>query len=119
MKGILLAAALAARAAAATDADPSAGQKLFAACVVCHDPAQGSKQGPGLGGVVGRKAAAVPGFRYSGAMRRSGLIWNAENLDAFLANPQGKVPGNVMPYAGMPDATQRAQLIAYLATLKE
>jgi len=98
-------------------ADLSRGQKLFAACAVCHDPASPAKLGPILRGIAGRRAGTVPGFRYSRAMRRSGITWSAPTLDAYLADPQGTVPGNAMPYPGMADAKQRADLIAYLLTL--
>jgi cytochrome c len=118
MKWVFLAAALAVQAIAAAPSDQTAGQTLFAACAVCHDTGHANKQGPGLGGIMGRKAATAAGFRYSGAMRRSGITWTPETLDAYLANPQGNIPGNVMPFAGLPDAAQRTALIAYLATLK-
>jgi cytochrome c len=117
--GLLLAYAGAGTASAAPASAPEieAGRKLFAACAACHDPSRANKQGPGLAGIAGRTAGTFPGFRYSGAMRRSHLVWTPENLDAYLANPQGKIPGNTMPYAGLPDAAQRAALIAYLKTL--
>jgi len=98
--------------------DAAQGEKLFAACAVCHDLGQTNKQGPGLGGIVGRKSAAAPGFRYSGAMKRARLVWTSTQLNAYLADPQALIPGNAMPYPGMPDARQRTDLIAYLATLR-
>jgi cytochrome c len=70
--------------------------------------------GPSLFGVVDRKAGALDDFRYSPAMKRSGITWTAKTLDEFLADPQKLVPANRMPYAGMPDARERADLIAYL-----
>jgi cytochrome c len=114
--GVLTLFLVAARFADAQHA--ATGQKLFAACAVCHDPGQASKQGPGLGGIVGRKSAAMPGFRYSGAMKRARLVWTDAKLDAYLSDPQGLIPGNAMPFPGLPDAGQRADLIAYLATLR-
>ena len=53
-------------------------------------------------------------YRYSRALRGSGIRWTAEALDTFIADPQASVPANRMPYAGMPDAADRADLIAYL-----
>jgi cytochrome c len=61
-----------------------------------------------------RKAGELPDFRYSPALKRSGIVWTPETLDAFLTNPQALVPGNRMPYAGMADTGNRADLIAYL-----
>ena len=116
---LFLLASLTCAALAAADAPPGNenGKKLFAACAVCHDTGKTNKQGPGLAGIVGRRAGTAPGFRYSGAIRRSGLVWTPENLDAYLANPQQKVPGNIMPYAGVADARGRSDLIAYLQSL--
>ena len=75
--------------------------------------------GPTLKGIVGRSSASVPGFAYSSAMKRAhGAMDARRNSTNTSPNPQGAVPGNAMPYAGMPDAAQRAALIAYLATLK-
>jgi cytochrome c len=56
----------------------------------------------------------VPGFPYSDAMRASGIVWNRQTLDAFLADPLGTVPGTFMTYAGIQDPQERAQLIAFL-----
>ena len=61
-----------------------------------------------------RKAGEGADFRYSPAMRRSGIAWTPQTLDTFLADPQAAVPANRMPYAGMPGAADRADLIAYL-----
>ena len=61
-----------------------------------------------------RKAGEREDFRYSPAMRRSGITWTPQSLDTFVADPQAAVPANRMPYGGMPDAGDRADLIAYL-----
>ncbi len=74
--------------------------------------------GPKHCGVVGRNAASLPDFDYSPAMRESGLTWTPETLDRFLLNPAKTVPGNFMPFGGISDAQDRADLIAYLATLR-
>jgi len=94
------------------------GKQAFTQCAACHSTDGSAGVGPTLKGVVGRQSASVPGFPYSGAMKRSHLVWTADELDKYLANPQGTVPGNAMPYAGMSDAAQRSALIAYLETLK-
>ena len=70
--------------------------------------------GPSLHGVFGRKAGDAADFRYSPAIKRSGITWTAQTLDGFIADPQQVVPANRMPYAGMTDAAERADLIAYL-----
>ena len=62
----------------------------------------------------GARPAQLADFRYSPALKRSGITWTPQTLDAFLADPQKVVPANRMPYAGMPDARDRADLIAYL-----
>jgi len=70
--------------------------------------------GPTLYGILGRKAGEMADYRYSRALRDSGITWTAETLDTFIAEPQASVPANRMPYAGMPDAADRADLISYL-----
>ena len=74
--------------------------------------------GPSLQGIVGRKSGVFPGFRYSPALKNAGIAWDDKNLDAFLSDSQKLVPGNVMPFSGVADAKQRADLIAYLKTVK-
>jgi cytochrome c len=99
-------------------ADVQRGEKLFVECKACHvldarqDP---NSLGPSLAGIMGRQAAALDDFRYSPAMRRSKLAWNRQTLDAFLADPQGVIPGNRMPYSGLADPKERADLIAFLS----
>ncbi|MFO0523494.1 MAG: c-type cytochrome [bacterium] len=97
--------------------DARRGEKLFVECKACHS--LGASQdanalGPSLAGIIGRTAGVSDDFRYSPAMRRSKLAWNRQTLDAFLADPQGVVPGNRMPYSGLADPKERADLIAYL-----
>ena len=96
--------------------DAKRGQKLFDECAACHSPERGAKEtvGPALHGVIGRKAGEGTEFRYSPAMKRSGITWSADTLNNFIADPQKIVPGNRMPYSGLPEAKDRADLIAYL-----
>lgn len=96
------------------------GHKLFKECAICHSVKKGdaNRVGPNLFGVVGRKAAGVDGFAYSKAMQDSGIIWDDETLSAYLENPQAFLRGNRMAYAGQSDPEKRADLIAYLKTLK-
>jgi cytochrome c len=101
--------------AAHADGDAARGEARFQDCAACHRLDAGVNNiGPSLHGVFARKAAELPDFRYSPALKRSGIVWTPETLDAFLTNPQALVPGNRMPYAGMADAGNRADLIAYL-----
>ena len=105
---------------AAKGGDAKRGETLYAACAACHtlDPGQ-NQLGPHLKGIVGRKAAAVDDYTYSGPMKRAEVTWTAETLDAFLTDPQAVVAGTKMPFAGMPDAKDRADLIAYLASTSQ
>lgn len=109
-----LGAALALAAAAGQAApDPAHGEEVYARCLACHALAS-DRVGPRHCGVVGRRAGSVPGFDYSPAMKKSKLTWDGKTLDRFLANPMKVVPGTSMTYAGVPDAKDRADLIAYL-----
>ena len=104
-------------AAVAHAADVEHGKELFKACAACHNDQPGAL-GPSLNGVVGRKAAALDTFRYSGPMLRANLVWTPENLHDYIADPQAKVKGNRMPYGGLTNASDVDDLVAYLATLK-
>jgi cytochrome c len=102
--------------AARADGDAVRGEARFQDCAACHKLEAGANNvGPSLHGLFTRKAGELPDFRYSPALKRSGIVWTPETLDAFLTNPQAMVPGNRMPYAGMADAGSRADLIAYLS----
>ena len=108
-------ALIAATTAAHAQGDAALGEKRFEDCASCHTTVRGDNGvGPSLFGLFDRKAGALDEFRYSPAMKRSGITWTAKSLDEFLADPQKLVPANRMPYAGMPDAGERAALIAYL-----
>lgn len=98
-------------------ADAGAGEKVFSKCKACHKMDGSNGTGPHLDGVVDREKAHVDGFGYSDAlMAMSAESWTPENLDGFLANPKGYAPGTKMSFAGLPKATDRANLIAWLAT---
>lgn len=119
IQGLVAVAMINAGTALAQDA--KRGQKLFEECAACHSPERGATNtvGPSLYGVAGRKAGEGADFRYSPAMKRSGITWSADSINNFIADPQKAVPGNRMPYSGLPDAKDRADLIAYLqATMK-
>ncbi len=116
--GILTLATLCASGLAAAG-NPDKGRELFATCAACHTPGQGAvTPGPDLRGLIGRQAGTVPGFRYSRAMKNSKIVWSDATLDAYLENPQTYIPGNAMPFPGLPEPKERQELIAYLQTLK-
>ena len=96
--------------------DAAKGKKVFAKCKACHALARGkNKIGPSLYGVFGRKAGTAPGFkRYSPAIKKSGIVWNAETLDKYLTKPRDFIKGNRMPFAGLQKKADRDNLIAYL-----
>ena len=94
--------------------DPARGEKVYERCASCHSLTT-DRTGPHHCGLLGRKAGSVPGFEYSKAMKESKITWNERTLDRFLANPLKAVPGTSMGYAGIPDAGERRDLIAYLA----
>src|SRR5262249_39758075 len=110
MRGtILIVALVVAAGTARADGDASRGEKRCEEWPTCHTVERGvNNVGPSLSGVVGRKAGEIADFRYSPAMKKSGLTWTAQTLDMFIADPQKEVPGNRMPFAGMPDAGDRA-----------
>jgi cytochrome c len=112
---VAFAAALALAAGTAAGADVARGEQLYARCAACHALAY-DRVGPRHCGLLGRRAGAVPGFDYSEAMKRSGIVWTAKALDRFLADPVRAVPGTTMTYAGVEDAKERADLIAFLGT---
>jgi cytochrome c len=96
----------------------AAAPAAFAACGACHSVDGTAGMGPSLKGVYGRKAGSGEGFVYSAAMRKSGLTWDDKSFESFLADPQKTVPGNVMPFPGVADEKQRAEIIDYLKTVK-
>jgi len=99
----------------AAAADPGKGKEIYGRCLACH-ALEYDRVGPRHCGLFGRRAGSVPGFAYSEAMKRSKIVWNEKTLDRFLANPPKAVPGTAMTYAGVPEAKERADLIAYLKT---
>ena len=97
-------------------ADVDAGKKVFRKCKACHTLKDGGKSaiGPNLHGVVGRNAAAVDGFKYSKAMKESGLVWDEATLTGYLTKPKEFLPGNKMPFPGLKKPEQIENVIAYI-----
>lgn len=114
----LLATSLASMTAAA-EGDPGRGAEAFRQCLACHSTEPGRHlTGPSLAGVVGRRAGGIESFgRYSEALTSSGLTWDSETLDRWLANPGGLVPGTSMRIRPVDDAGTRQDIISYLATV--
>ncbi len=111
--------ALAAPAARAQDADE--GQKAFQRqCSACHiAAAEGPKRlGPTLFGVVGRTTGSVAGFRYTEANKKAGWEWTQAKLEEYLKAPQQVIKGTNMAFAGVRNDAERANIVAYLASLK-
>ena len=118
LTGTLTALALLALAAQASAAEgnPAQGQRVFGTCAACHSlqPDQ-NMTGPSLAGVWNRKAGSLASFsRYSPALKSASIVWNDKTLDEWIIDPQHVVPGNQMTFAGIKDARQRANLLAYL-----
>ena len=99
----------------ASAADPDKGKAVFEQCAACHSlDGTGDYDGPTLKGIIGRKAGSLEDYRYSAAMKRSDVTWDATTLDKYVADPQAFIPGNRMAFAGITDQAQRDDLIAYL-----
>jgi cytochrome c len=109
----IVVAALALAAFPALAADLRNGEEVYGRCLACH-ALESDRVGPRHCGVVGRRAGSIAGFDYSKAMKGSKLVWNAKTLDRFIADPPKTVPGTTMTYAGVKDAKERADLIAWL-----
>jgi cytochrome c len=110
---------------ALAEGDAAKGKAAFAKCGICHQVGPGAKTlvGPELNGIVGRKAASVADYAsmYSAGMKKlgaDGWVWTEENIDKWIADPKALIPDSPMALAfpGVPDAAERADIIAYLKT---
>lgn len=118
MKTYFLLVLLAAGQAAAAG-DAKVGEALFKRCASCHQVgtyAQGGF-GPQLNAIIGRRAASTKDYKYSEAMKKSGLVWDEKTLAAFLRAPHDVVPGTSMRFWGIKDEQQVADLLSYLRSL--
>ena len=96
-------------------ADPENGEKVFKKCQTCHEiKAEKNKVGPHLVGIIGRPAGSVEGFKYSDAMKNSGVTWTEENIATYLKDPKGFIKGNKMAFPGLKKDDEVADVIAYL-----
>lgn len=116
---LLGALSLAWAVAAHAEGDANRGKAVFATqCAECHSVREGKdRKGPSLFAVLGRKSGASPGFAYSAALKQSGIVWTADRLDAYITQPKKAIPGGNMKFDGLDQAEQRADLLAYLASL--
>ena len=122
--GLAAVALLAVCAPALAEGDATKGKAAFAKCAICHQvgPGAATLVGPELNGIVGRKAASVAGYPYSAGLKKladEGFTWTDENLDTWIADPKAMIPDSPMSLAftGIPDAGERADIIAYLKTV--
>ena len=102
--------------------DVGAGERLFKRhCGICHIAEKDSArrlQGPNLFGLIGRKAGTIEGFRYSEANKNSGIIWSAETLDPYLADPREVIKGTTMAFVGVKKPDERKAIIEFLEAQK-
>jgi cytochrome c len=123
--GLAAVALFALSAPALAQGDATKGKAAFAKCGICHQVGPGAKTlvGPELNGVVGRKAASVADYSmYSAGMKKlgeQGFVWDEQNLDKWITDPKAMIPDSPMSLAfpGIPDAGERADIIAYLKTV--
>ncbi len=117
--GLLLTGLAMSPAPAVAAGDAAKGAVVFKRCVACHtvEPGKKAGMGPNLAGIVGRKAGTTS-FAYSPAMKAAAISWTPDKLDTFLTRPAAMIKGSRMAFAGLPDAQDRADVIAYLATRK-
>jgi cytochrome c len=113
--GSAIAAVLVASTSLIRAADAEKGKVVFEQCAACHSLGEpGDYDGPTLKDVIGRKAGSLEDYRYSAAMNRSEVVWDAATLDKYVTDPQAFIPGNRMAFAGIADKGERDDLIAFL-----
>lgn len=117
---VVLAIALCTAAQAGSSGDAARGATIFQRCAMCHNANQGGGNGlgPNLFGVVGRKAASLPNFYYSPALKNSGIVWTDDMLVKWVQNPQKVVPGTRMVFAGLKNQQDIDDVIAFLHSKK-
>ena len=103
----------------ANAADPVNGKKVFKKCAACHSLQQGkNKIGPPLNNLLGRKAGSVAGYKYSKAMKNSGVVWDEESLDEFLTKPRKFIKRTKMSFRGIKRKSSRDDLISFFKNLR-
>jgi cytochrome c len=111
--------ALASLPAPYNTADLSNGESKFALCATCHTITAGGPNmtGPNLHGIFGRKAASLPGFSYSDALKGAGWTWDAAHIDTWITDPKATLPSTKMTFVGLKDPKDRTDVIAYLMVM--
>jgi cytochrome c len=107
-------------ASLAAGGDAVKGQSVFRQCQLCHNTTRngGNGLGPNLFGIAGRKAASLPGFAYSDALKKSKIVWTDAMLKKWIASPQKTVPGTRMAFVGLTNSQDIDNVIAFLKTRK-
>jgi cytochrome c len=97
--------------------DAAKGKQVFSLCMPCHSigPGAANKVGPELNGLDGRHSGTVPGFDYSDANKKSGIVWGEATFKRYISNPSAMVPGTKMPFAGIKDQEKIDDLWAYVS----
>src|SRR5579884_1778917 len=97
--------------------DPAAGEQSFKKCLPCHaiGPGAKNKVGPELNGLEGRKAGSAPDYNYSEANKNSGITWNKESFEKYIADPRAAIPGTKMIFPGIKNEKEREDLWAYIS----
>lgn len=123
MKRLLFLASFSLALASVASHGAEPGQLAFNnRCRTCHSVKEGdNRQGPSLHAIIGRKAGSSSGYAaYSQALKTSDIVWDEETLSAFIENPDAVVPGhNMRPYAGLPDAKEREEIVSYLSSASD
>jgi len=118
MKATLAMAAVivAAMAQAAQAGDVAAGEQSFKKCLPCHSIGEGAKNkvGPELNGIDGRHSGSAPGYSYSDANKKSGIVWNEQTFKEYIKDPRAKVPGTKMIFPGIKNEKEVDNLWSYL-----
>ena len=116
MRIVVMAVMLAVSARAAAAQDVAKGKIVFAQCTICHaiGPDAENKLGPELNGLDGRHSGTAANYDYSDANKNSGIVWNETTFKEYIADPQAKIPGNKMPFAGIKDTQKVNDLWAYI-----
>ena len=116
LRWVVAAFVMVALPAVASADDVDAGKKLYKKCAPCHAVGPGAKNkvGPPLNGVIGRPAASAEGYKYSKAMKDSGITWDQATFIEYITNPKKRLPGNKMIFRGLKDEVDREDLFAYI-----
>lgn len=115
VSGLIVLWGTAALSDAGHEGNPALGEKVFKKCKACHSLEDGkNKIGPTLYGIFGREAGAVDGYKYSAALKESGVVWSEETIDQYIEKPKAFIKGTKMAFPGLKKEDDRKNLVAYL-----